>query len=94
MVRSLSLAEAKAHFSECVRDAEDGSPVLVMRHGKAVAAIVPAADLDTLQRLRSAGPAGGLASLAGRFDDVQEFVDAVEAIARNRPRSPAPDLDE
>lgn len=94
MVRSLSLAEAKAHFSECVRDAEDGSPVLVTRHGRAVAAIVPAADLDTLQRLRSAGPSGGLASLVGRFDDVQEFVDSVEAIAASRARTPALELDE
>lgn len=90
MARSLSLVEAKAHFSACVRVAEGGSSVLVTRRGKAVAAIVPAADFDTLQHLRSAGPSGGLASLV----DVPEFVDSVEAIARNRARTPALELDE
>ncbi len=94
MTRSVSLAEAKAHFSQCVRDAEDGAPVLVTRHGKAVVAIVAATDLDTLERLRSAGPASGLASLAGQFDDAQDFVDVVEAIARDRRPSSPPDLAE
>jgi hypothetical protein len=37
---------------------------LITRHGKAVAALVAAEDLDTLERLRPAGPEGGLASIA------------------------------
>lgn len=94
MARSISVAEAKARFSECVREAEDGEPVLVTRHGKAVVAIVPVEDLQALERLRASGPAGGLASLAGRFADTPEFADEVDAIVRARGRRAPPDLDE
>ncbi len=65
MSRKLSVAEAKAHFSDCVRKVEAGSAVVITRHGKPVVALVPAAELEELERLRAAGPAGGLASIAG-----------------------------
>ncbi len=94
MARSMSVAEAKARFSECVREAEDGAPVLVTRHGRAVVAIVPVEDLETLERLRASGPDGGLASVAGRFDDAQEFVDELEAIAHRRTRKARPASEE
>jgi len=41
-VRRTSLVHAKAHLSELVDDAEHkGKPVLILRHGKPAAAIVP-----------------------------------------------------
>ncbi len=65
MSRTLSVAQAKATFAACVRWAEDGEPIIISRHGKPVAALVQAADVERLTRLRAAGPEGGLASLAG-----------------------------
>ena len=43
-----SVAEAKARFSECLRGAEDGAPVLITRNGHPVAAIISADDLALL----------------------------------------------
>jgi prevent-host-death family protein len=41
-VRRTSLVHAKAHLSELVDDAEHkGKPVIILRHGKPAAAIVP-----------------------------------------------------
>jgi prevent-host-death family protein len=84
MTKSVSIAEAKAHFSECVKDAEAGASVVITRRGKPIAAIVRAADVAQLARLRAAGPPRGLARVAGKFDDEQDFVEDVEKIARSR----------
>ena len=40
-MRSISLAEAKAHLSEIVEEAEAGNPVCITRRGKPVVQIVP-----------------------------------------------------
>ena len=74
MKKLISLAEAKATFSECIRDAESGKEVLITRHGKPVAALVRAKDLENFERLKKAGPEGGLASLAGGWEESEEFV--------------------
>jgi prevent-host-death family protein len=74
MKKRISLAEAKATFSECIREAESGKEVLITRHGKPVAALVRAKDLENLKRLKKAGPEGGLASLAGGWEESEEFV--------------------
>jgi prevent-host-death family protein len=79
---SLSVAEAKATFSEQVRSAELGDPVVITRHGKPVAALVPAHDLDALLRLRSQGPEGGLASVAGGWEGSEELVEILQASPR------------
>jgi prevent-host-death family protein len=84
MTKDVSVAEAKAHFSECVKDAEAGAAIMITRRGKTIAAIVRAEDVAQLARLRAAGPARGLARVAGKFDDAQEFVEDVERIARSR----------
>jgi prevent-host-death family protein len=68
-----------------VRIAEAGEPVVVTRHGKPVVALVPAADLAQLDRLRAAGPEQGLLGLAGGWDGSEELVELVAA----RPRSAA-----
>jgi prevent-host-death family protein len=63
--KEISVAEAKTQLSGCIRQVENGNSLLITRHGKAVAALVPAEDLQHLERLRKAGPEGGLASIAG-----------------------------
>ncbi len=39
----MSVAQAKAHFSELVADARRGRRTVILRHGKPAAAVVPAA---------------------------------------------------
>lgn len=65
MAETVSVADAKSRFAECVRRAETGKVVVLSRHGKPVAALVPATDVAALERLRAAGPEQGLASIAG-----------------------------
>ena len=74
------------------RGDEDGHPVVITCHGKAVAALAPAEDLEALQRLRARGPEGGLASIAGGWDDSQELVSILERSERvGRRTTPSPD---
>lgn len=89
---TVSAAEAKARFSECVREAEEGEPVIITRHGKPVAALVAAGELEQLDRLRRAGPEGGLASVAGGWKDSEELVRALSRVRRRGSRR-APKLD-
>ena len=51
--------------------------VLVTRHGKPVVALVPAADVAQLARLRAAGPEKGLASLAGGWEGSEELAELI-----------------
>ncbi len=82
MNKEISLAEAKATLSECIREVEKGLSVLIKRHGKPVAALVRPQDLDNLERLKKAGPEGGLASLAGGWEGSDELVHIIESSAR------------
>ena len=41
-MRKMSVAEAKAHFSELIADARRGRRTVILRHGKPAAAVVPA----------------------------------------------------
>jgi prevent-host-death family protein len=90
--KSLSVAEVKATLSEQIRSAEHGDPVVITRHGKAVAALVPAEDLEALRRLRATGPEGGLASIAGGWEDSEELVSILERSERIGQRT-TPSLD-
>ncbi len=92
MERVLSIVEAKSHFSDCVRAAETGNPVVITRHGKPVVAVVPAADLRRLNALRAAGPEAGLAGLVGGWAGSDEMADILSASRRSGPRDLA-DLD-
>ncbi|HYX24524.1 MAG TPA: type II toxin-antitoxin system Phd/YefM family antitoxin [Thermoanaerobaculia bacterium] len=92
MPKSVSVAEVKAHFSDWVKEAEAGEPVVITRHGKPVVALVPANDMEQLRRLRSAGPEQGLASLAGGWEGSEELVDRLAKIRRTGPRV-LPELD-
>ena len=82
MNKEISLAEAKATLSECIREVEKGSSVLIKRHGKPVAALVRPQDLEKLERLRKAGPAGGLASLAGGWEGSEELARVLDESMR------------
>jgi prevent-host-death family protein len=86
MEKSISVAEAKATFSECIRQVEAGSSVLITRHGKPVAALVRPNDLEHLERLRKAGPESGLASIAGGWQDSDELVNILEESPRQGQR--------
>jgi prevent-host-death family protein len=82
MNKSISLAEAKATLSECIREVERGYSLLITRHGKPVAALVRSQDVENLERLRKAGPEGGLASLAGGWEGADELVRFLEESSR------------
>jgi len=86
MRKNFSVAEAKAHFADCLRSAERGDPVVITRHGKAVAAVVAAEDLERLERLRAAGPEGGLASVAGGWAGSEGLAEAIHQSKRSLPR--------
>ena len=89
MLERLSVTYVKAHLSDCIRKVETGAAVVITRHGKPVVALVPAAELQELDRRRAAGPAGGLATLAGGWKGSEELVKTVSGFRLSRPRSPA-----
>jgi prevent-host-death family protein len=91
MENIVSVAEAKTTFSECIRQVEAGVPIMITRHGKPVAALVPPNDLEHLKRLRKAGPKKGLASIAGGWDGSDELVGILESSPRRGQRN-VPDL--
>ena len=82
MNRSVPLAEAKATLSDCIREVESGKSVLITGHGKPVAALVCPKDLDNLERLKKAGPEGGLASLAGGWEGSDGLARILDESAR------------
>ena len=92
MSKIVSAAEAKLHFADCVRAAERGESVVITRHGKAIAAVVPAADVEQLERLRASGKGSGLAAVAGGWRGSETLVARVAARRRTPPRKP-PRLD-
>jgi len=92
MENNISVAKAKATFSECIRKVEAGSAFLITRHGKAVAALVRPDDLEHLERLRKAGPAGGLVSIAGGWENSEELALILDASPRQGQRN-APGLE-
>ena len=82
----VTVATAKACFAEYVRTAESGRSVVITRHGRKVAALVPAADVEELRRLRAAGPAAGLASLAGGWKGSETLHANLRRVKRTPPR--------
>jgi prevent-host-death family protein len=87
-MRRTSLVHAKAHLSELVDEAEHKKkPVIILRHGKPAAAIVP---VDAVPGLKRATPRAMSSEEAHVFMD--ELIDSVppsdmtleEAIGRNR----------
>ena len=87
MENNISVAVAKATFSECIRRVEAGNPVLITRRGKPVAALVSPNDLEHLERLRKAGPENGLASIVGGWENSEELASVLDASPRQGQRS-------
>lgn len=83
---TVSAAKAKAEFAQCVRKAEAGESVVITRHGKPVVALVRADRLQQLERLRSAGPATGLASALGGWPGSEELVGILAKSKRSKAR--------
>jgi len=88
MTNKLSAAHAKSQLADCLRKAENGEPVIITRHGKAVAALVGVdrVALGTRRTMRGAG----LAGLAGGWKGSEELVKALKSVRRTRPRRPIP----
>ena len=74
MNNQISHAEAKATLSKCIRKVENSETVPITRHGKPDVALVQAKELENFERLKKAGPEGGLASLAGRWENSEKLV--------------------
>jgi len=79
----MTVAEAKAHFSECVRSATEGEEVVITRYGRPVAAVVSVDELDRLRRLRSGKSRGGLAALA-ELEDMEGFSEELDRVVEMR----------
>ena len=86
MGKSISVAEAKATFSDCIREVEAGSSLIITRHGKPVVALVRLTDVENLERLRKAGPQGGLAGIAGGWEGSEELADILDGSPRRGQR--------
>lgn len=65
---------------------------MITRHGRPVAALVAVGELDRLRALRSAGPEGGLISVAGGWEGSEELVEILDRHRRSPSRA-LPELD-
>lgn len=92
MTQFLGVAEAKRRFSELLDRVGAGERIIVARHGKAAAALVPPAEEFT----REARPAPtGFAALAGALADWDQLDAVVQDIYTARKKAkdrPAPML--
>jgi prevent-host-death family protein len=87
--RKLSAAQAKSQLAACLRKAENGEPVIITRHGKAVAALVGMDGVALLSR-RDTRAGAGLASLVGGWKGSEDLVRVLTKVRRTRPRRPIP----
>ena len=89
MARKLSVAQAKSQLAACLRKAENGEPVIITRHGKAVAALVGMERAELLGR-RDRRSGAGLAGLVGGWKGSEDLVRTLTKVRRTRPRRPIP----
>lgn len=87
MGKRISVAEAKATFSDCIREVEAGSSLIITKHGRPVAALVRSTDLEHLERLRKADPQSGLAGIAGGWENSEELADLLDGSPRRGQRN-------
>lgn len=75
MTRSLSMAHLKAHLAEAIDEVRNrNSCIVIERHGKPVAMLVP----------MTAGHARGVLGFLGAFDDAPAVADALDDVIRSR----------
>ncbi len=84
MTATHSIADAKAHFTDCITTAEAGERVVLTRHGKPVAALVSMADLALLEKAAANSPQAGLAGLIGAWDEDEEFTNIMQSVIASR----------
>jgi prevent-host-death family protein len=92
VMSTVTIANTKAHLSTWIHHAETGEPVMITRHGKPVAALISANELERLRRIEAAAPKRGLLGLhedPALLDD--DFADLLMTMSRNRqPVRPLP----
>ena len=90
-MKTIPITKAKARLSGLVdRLIYQREHILITKHGKPVAALIPYEDWER----RAGGAAGGLASVAQPPEDLDSEIDAMvgeiyEARAKSRARKPA-----
>jgi prevent-host-death family protein len=88
MSNAIPLSEAKAHLSALLDEVEHrGQVVVITRHGRRTAALVPADVVQMLERLRAARPQAGLAGAAGGWRRSSELADALDGLRRDAARA-------
>ena len=85
MARKISAARAKSQLADCLRKAESGEPVIITRHGKAVAALV-AVDRVAASPRGHTGASAGLAGLVGGWKGSDQLARELRRVRRTRPR--------
>ncbi len=86
--KRIPAADAKARFAECLRTAEKGQAIIITRHGKDVAAIIPAEELSRMERTKASDdPKLGLAGLIGGWQGSEELYRILKRIKRSPPRN-------
>ena len=74
---NISIAEAKAKFSELIKRAEAGEEIVVTRHGRPVARVMPPA--EELKKPPLLGALKGKIRIADDFDEpLEEFREYME----------------
>ncbi len=85
MTHYVGVAEAKRHFSELLDRVDAGERIVVARHGRPAAALVPPDE----ELLRRPGPAPtGFAAIAGALDELDDIVHDITPIAARRRTAP------
>jgi prevent-host-death family protein len=80
----MSVAQAKAHFSELVAEARRGKRILILRHGKPAAAVVPVTDAEPVKPSKAMTRDEALALLASFSQLGDPTVDAVAELKAGR----------
>lgn len=86
MTKRRTVANAKSHFTECLREAEQGDRVIITRHGRPVAAVVSLEALWRLEQVAATAPRQGLAALAGGWQGADELAASVDKVCKHRSR--------
>lgn len=81
--KTFTAAQAKSHFADSLRAAEEGGVVVITRYGKPVAALVHFSELEDLERLRNQSSQDGLGGLLHKWEDSDEFTLCLDVIERS-----------
>ena len=71
-MKTVQIREAKAKFSALIETASKGEPVMITRHGEAVAALVPVADAARLYQAPRVSLVDYLLSMPGELESPRD----------------------